>query len=91
MPRKTAASARAKAHLGFAVLRIPYLSPCQLDVGMEQNKSTAALDMYCYIRISQDCSHQDALPLITTDSPSPLNRVSISSVIIRGLLSGSFE
>ncbi|KAI1317429.1 hypothetical protein F5Y16DRAFT_419628 [Xylariaceae sp. FL0255] len=46
------------------MLRIPYLRPYQLDIGMEYSKSTAALDMYSYIRISQTCSHEDAVSRI---------------------------
>ncbi|KAK0635429.1 hypothetical protein B0T17DRAFT_502965 [Bombardia bombarda] len=39
------------------ILAVPYLCPCQLDVRMEHSRSTAALDMYCYTRISRACFH----------------------------------
>ena len=39
------------------ILAVPYLCPCQLDVRIEHNRSTAALDIYCYTRISHACFH----------------------------------
>jgi len=43
------------------VLTIPYLRPYQLDTCMEYSRSTAAVDIYCYTRMSQTCSHDEAV------------------------------
>ncbi|KAI1357200.1 hypothetical protein F5Y08DRAFT_353875 [Xylaria arbuscula] len=48
------------------VLLVPYLRPYQLDACIEYSRSTSTLDIYCYVRLSRPCSHQEAVDSVRT-------------------------